>query len=69
MALAFGLMRRLPTSFLICSMLSLHSDPRLQRFAVMTLILAAMAIAGPAETLADRHCTSYQPTANSCRRF
>lgn len=54
---------------LTCSMLSLHSHPRLQLFAVLTLILAAMAIAGPAETLTDRHCTSYQPTANSCRRF
>lgn len=69
MALAFGLMRRLPTFFPIFSMLSLLSHPRLQLFSVLTLILAAMAIAGPAETLADLHCTSYQPTANSCRRF
>lgn len=50
-------------------MLSLLSHPRLQAIAVLILIVAAMAIAGPAETLADRHCTSYQPTANSCRRF
>lgn len=69
MAPAFGLMRRLPTFSPISSMLSLLSHPRLQLLSVMTLILAAMAIAGPAETLADRHCTSYQPTANSCRRF
>ena len=67
---ASGLMHRhLMSPHLTFSMLSLHSRPRLQFLLVLTLIAAAMAIAGPAETLADWHCTSYQPTANSCRRF
>ena len=36
---------------------------------IAALVMAAMAIAGPAETSADSLCGKYAPTARACARW
>jgi hypothetical protein len=57
------------TFFPTCLMTSILSNPRLQLIAVLTLIFAAMAYAGPAETAHERLCFSYAPNTLTCRRL